>query len=150
MRQRTKNRRSRRDTLRLRILLLVLLVAALFIAAQMGVSQSQAPSWDTGHVVATTDASGWVTVTHGLGVVPSFADVSVENPNSGGPRPDVRYVTSYTATTFRVRFIREGGGSAYSNASVRFNWFVTTDPVAPTTTTTAPTTTATTTTIVVP
>lgn len=129
--------------MKLRILLPVLLVAALLIGAQMGVGQSQAPSWDTGHVVATTDASGWVTVSHGLGVVPSYADVSVESPNSGAPRPDVRYVTNYTATTFRVRFIREGGGSPYSNASVRFNWFVTTDPVATTTTvtTTAPTTT---------
>lgn len=67
-------------------------------------------------ISGTTDASGFLTVTHGLGFTPSFVTIMNGNPNTNFP---VMWgVDSIGATTFRIRYMNAStAGAAASLAT---------------------------------
>jgi hypothetical protein len=70
----------------------------------------------------TTDASGFLTVTHGAGFTPSVAVASGAAPGSQFAAPDG--VDSFTATTVRVRFFLWNTGGLAGSAAVTFHMFL--------------------------
>ncbi len=72
-----------------------------------------------GQATANTDASGDVTINHGLGVVPTC--VVVSNGNSGLTVTTAPH--TFTTTTFKVRYRASTTGAAVgAGASVITNW----------------------------
>lgn len=63
----------------------------------------------------TTDASGLLTVTHGLGFTPSW--VLAQNATPGSTYAIAWGTDSYTATTFRVRYFHALGTGLYASGS---------------------------------
>lgn len=74
-----------------------------------------------GGTVASTDANGQVTVTHGLGVNPATVIVS---PAASGVIPNLVdfVVVSWTASQFTVRAIRRDNNTVFSGNPVGFQW----------------------------
>lgn len=74
----------------------------------------------TGTYSGTSDASGYLTVTHGLGFAPSRVDAASSQGGSALPNIAVAMtVDSITATTFRIRFMAFG---AISSGYWLMNW----------------------------
>jgi hypothetical protein len=74
-----------------------------------------------GGTLATTDANGQVTVTHGLGVNP--ASVLLTPANSGAIPNLVDFVlVSTTTTTLTVRAMRRDNNTAFAGNPVGFQW----------------------------
>ena len=84
----------------------------------------------SGAVSTTTDAKGFVTVTHNLGVAGYVPNVQISNgPLNGLPGPNTLLFTPYlwerSSTGFRVRYRREDTNDWVDNLqAVRFQWSV--------------------------
>jgi hypothetical protein len=76
-----------------------------------------------GAISTTTDASGDVTVTHGMGTTPTNVQVTVTG-TSGAAVPYIAIVLTDTigATTFKVRFF-DAAGAAVTTTAVTAMWF---------------------------
>lgn len=73
-----------------------------------------------GSETVTPDASGFSTITHGLGYTPSVIIVQPESPITGSPIFGQVVVDSLTSTTFRVRCLSSTGAAI--TTSVTFTW----------------------------
>jgi hypothetical protein len=69
-------------------------------------------------VSATTDASGDLTITHGLGVTPSSVQATYGSSGSA----QVLAVHTITSTTFKIRFRLSNTGAATASAAVVAYW----------------------------
>jgi Glycosyl hydrolase family 26 len=123
-----------------------LLVLVVLVALVLGPVQAQQanPLIATGTATVTTDAGGYATIPHSLGVVPSYVGVSIKSPVLA-PVPVGWQADTYTATSFRVRFWQQTiSGSqlqVYASKTVTVTWLVEAAGTPPTTTTTTTTTT---------
>lgn len=92
----------------------------------------------------TTDGTGYCTVTHALGAIPST--VLLTPVIAAGATPYVLSAVAgqLTATTVKVRAIKVSNGSALANTGISFSMLVLGSASPPTTTTTPPVTTTTT------
>lgn len=68
------------------------------------------------NITGTTDASGFVTITHGLPFTPSF--VTIVNGSPGTVFPVMWGVDTIGATTFRVRFMNASTANAAVSLSI--------------------------------
>jgi hypothetical protein len=124
----------------------VALSAALVLVTGLAMLQAtaQGAPLDKGGLGAcTTDASGYCTVTHGLGAVPGEIQVTGRSPIGGTWTIGQTLADSPTANTFRLRAIAASGAPIVSQP-ITFWWHVWSGQTSPPTqpTTTAPPTTA--------
>lgn len=78
-------------------------------------------SFATGSSSASTDASGLVTITHGLGVAPTA--IFIQGAEGGALPSRVTYtVSTVSSTTFIVKAYRQDTGSAFGSNPVHFYW----------------------------
>lgn len=80
--------------------------------------------WDP--FTATTDASGYATITHGAGFTPSVVTATPVSPTSGNTSGNIfasAITDSYTATTFRLRALA-ADGTNLSNTAVKIVAFI--------------------------
>lgn len=76
---------------------------------------------DRGRVVTqNTDASGFYTFSHGLGVVPTFIGITNNAPNGQASWPITLMVDSYTASTIKLRAY--GISAVYTSQPISFFW----------------------------
>jgi hypothetical protein len=76
-----------------------------------------------GYVSAATDASGDVTVTHGLGAAPTGISVIMLSTGPVVPNQLVPQVNTVGSTTFKVRIQRvDAGMTAFGVNGVQFYW----------------------------
>jgi hypothetical protein len=80
------------------------------------------PKVNWGFTTTTTDSSGYVTVTHGLGSTPGDVRVQIKAPDGLSSYPWSAIVDTVGSTTFRVRF--GDLTSVYVSDSVHFYWQV--------------------------
>ena len=73
-----------------------------------------------GQASGTTDASGYMDITHGMGTTPTWAVVTIES--SGSPRADFAIVNSRSSTVIQIRVYRDGG-TPLATGAVKANWF---------------------------
>lgn len=89
-------------------------LAAVCAAVLVGSSSSQAApptNTDVGQATCVTDASGFCTIPHNLGVRPLHVDVTSIAPVVGAANMCTQgTVSSYTTISFRVRCFNPGGG----------------------------------------
>src|SRR5574343_114290 len=71
-----------------------------------------------GQASGTTDASGYMDITHGMGTTPTWAVVTIES--SGSPRADFAIVNGRSSTIIQIRVYR--GGSPLGSGAVSANW----------------------------
>ena len=72
-----------------------------------------------GQASGTTDANGYMNITHGMGTTPSWAVVTIES--SGSPRADFAIVNSRSSTVIQIRVYRDGG-TPLNTGAVKANW----------------------------
>lgn len=85
--------------------------------AVMGGAGTIGCSLGTGNATATTDASGFITVTHGLGIAPRVITAVCQSGSAYVVYP----TTTRSATSFQVQ-IRDLAGAAVATTSVTFDW----------------------------
>ena len=64
---------------------------------------------------ATTDSAGDITITHSMGAVPTYVEVT----NQGGPGHS--FAHSFTSTTFKIR-VCDAAGTALTSTGVQVSW----------------------------
>lgn len=95
----------------------------LVLGSVVGGSGGSALGIARGHVAsANTDASGFLTVTHGLGVIPRYVFISNNAPNGQSTWPETLMYDTVTATTFRVKAYTLTG--TYNSLPVSLSWRV--------------------------
>jgi len=70
-----------------------------------------------GRISGTTDANGYMTVTHGLGIAPTVVTGNV----TGGLNGLVGMIDTLTTTTFRAHFYNPTG-ALHSNTAMALSW----------------------------
>lgn len=70
----------------------------------------------------TTDASGYMTVTHSAGWTPLGVVVTGSTPSSGQNIPCAVVADLFTGTTFRVRFVAVDASQDLTSVAVTFSW----------------------------
>jgi hypothetical protein len=121
------------------------LSATLVLVIGLAVLQASAlgaPPADKGGMGScTTDASGYCTVTHGLGTVPGEVQVTGRSPIGGTWTIGQTLADSPTANTFRLRAIA-ASGAPIASQPITFWWHVWSAETSPPTTGPEPTITS--------
>lgn len=71
-----------------------------------------------GQASGTTDANGYMNITHGMGTTPTWAVVTIES--SGSPRADFAIVNGRSSTIIQIRVFRDG--APLNAGAVNANW----------------------------
>lgn len=80
-----------------------------------------APKVAWGQVTASTDSSGYLTWSHGLGSTPGAISVETVSPNGGSGAAAQHFTDTYTSSTARTRWLTQTGGTLAS-VSVTFRF----------------------------
>jgi hypothetical protein len=120
---------------------LVLVIGLAGLAVLQASAQGAPPADKGGMGSCTTDASGYCTVTHGLGTVPGEIQVTGRSPIGGTWTIGQTLADSPTASTFRLRAIA-ASGAPIANQPITFWWHVWSAQTSPPTTGPEPTITS--------
>jgi hypothetical protein len=126
------------------ICLVAIAVATIgFVVSATSYSASSDPPESRGRAFVTTNSLGYVSIEHGLGVVPNGVVASGCGPTGGTPNIPSQVVTdTYTDHTFRARVI-DPRGNAMVSLPVSVCWIAYAAGVVPSPVATTPTATAT-------